>query len=405
MRGVGRDGSAIVGNPRGYLLRFGADGVLDRGFGEGGRLVLGRDPLPDATGDREFKPANFVVDGAGRALVFGGEFEPEHVYAIPGTSRAFAENETATESQAVVLRYDEEGNLDPSFGGAGFVRSIFGVRSELQTSMPLVDATAGAVDSRGRPVLVVAGAAVALGCYAGPTTYYPRGVVRLTPTGAPDPSFGTDGAAPIDGSTDSPTLAVDAADRPALWIGPFPSPRLDCRASTALARLGADGRPLRGFGHDGVRTIAEGLTPDFVAPSGAMFLSRRDGRTLRVVKVGLAGRTDLAFGRGGDAGIHLPTPGALVKVAGVDAKGRVLLAGFTGPRQPSLLVTRLRPDGRLDRSFGKGGWIRARVPGSLEVGAATAALDSRGRLLLAATVTAPGRTSGGYLLARFLLGG
>jgi uncharacterized delta-60 repeat protein len=404
--GVGPDGSVIVGDPSGYLLRFTADGAPDPGFGEGGRLTLGKDPLPDADGDREFKPANFVVDGAGRLLVFGGEFDPGHVYSIPGTSRAFGELEHAAESQAVVLRYDPEGKPDPSFGGDGFVRSAFGVRSRFHTDMPLVDATGGAVDSEGRPVFVVGGADLALGCYAGQTTYYPRGVVRLTRAGALDRSFGTDGPAPIDGSTDSPELGVDAADRPGLWVGPYPSPRLNCRPETALARLRADGGAMAGFGHDGNRIFGgESLTLAFVAPSGAMFLQGSAGRDLELIRVGLGGRRDKSFGNGGMAKIRPPSPtGAHAKAVGVDAKGRILLAGFIGPKNPSLVVGRLLPDGRLDRSFGKGGWIRDRVPGSLEVGATTAALDRRGRLLLATTVTAPGKTSGGYLLARFLLG-
>jgi hypothetical protein len=89
-----------------------------------------------------------------------------------------------------------------------------------------------------------------------------------------------------------------------------------------------------------------------------------------------------------------------------------MVVGANGPfpgqrsrisRPPTLAVDRLLPDGRPDRSLGDGGWILDRVPGTDEVGVNTAALDPQGRLLLAATITAPGQTEGGYLLARFLL--
>jgi hypothetical protein len=97
-----------------------------------------------------------------------------------------------------------------------------------------------------------------------------------------------------------------------------------------------------------------------------------------------------------------------------DAEGRILIAGFLGrdepyldakgPKHPSLAVARLLPDGRMDPSFGEGGWIITGAPEPLEVTSTAATLDPQGRLLLAATVTAPDQTEGGYLLARYLLG-
>ncbi|MFT3865510.1 MAG: hypothetical protein QM729_14660 [Solirubrobacterales bacterium] len=411
--GVGPDGSAIVGEPSSYLVRFGPEGATDPAFGEGGKLSLTPDPIAEGVAGRSLRPSNFVIDGAGRLLVFGDQSDAGHTYPIPRTT----ENQTATESEAVVLRFDQQGKLDPTFGTGGFVRSSFGLRSRLHTKIPLTDATAGGVDSKDRPVLVVGGAAVELGCHAGSVTYYPLGVVRLTKAGAVDHSFGRDGVARISGSTGSPRLGIDAAGRPAMGLGRYPRPTLACHAGTALARLRADGEPMGRFGSHGSTTLGRNLKFDFVTPSGAMILSHLSGRTLEVVRVGLSGRPDGSFGNHGTAEVRLPVAaGAHVRPVAVDAKGRIVLAGVVGAngaypvlsskisRPPTLAVGRLLPDGRPDRSLGDGGWILDPVPGTDEVGVSTASLDPQGRLLLAATITAPGQAEGGYLLARFLLG-
>jgi uncharacterized delta-60 repeat protein len=408
--GIGPDGEAVVGDAYGYLVRFGPEGARDLGFGAGGKLSLTPDPIAEGVAERSLAPSNFAVDGKGRLLVFGEQIDSRRALPIPRTT----ENQTATESEAVVVRFDPEGKLDPTFGaGSGFFRSTFGLQAEFFPEMPQTDALAGTVDSEGRPVFIVGAAAIELGCHAGAVTHFPEALVRLTEAGAFDPTFGRDGLAPITGSTRSPTLRLDARDRPAIRLGQYVEPDLNCRAGTALARLDANGQGLAGFGSRGIEALERNLDLDFVAPAGAMFLDHVKGRTLEVVRIGLSGHPDGGFGDGGTAKVRLAV-GAHVHPVGVDAKGRVLLAGFIGrgpypsigPKglKPTLLVGRLRRDGRLDKSFGQGGWIRDPVPGALEVGASTAEIDPQGRLLLAATVTARGQSSGGYLLARFLLG-
>jgi uncharacterized delta-60 repeat protein len=412
--GVGPDGSATVGNLSSYLVRFGPEGEPDPEFGEGGKLSLAPDPIAEGMAERSLLPSNFVIDGSGRLVVFGRQSDYRHTYPIPNTS----ENQTATESEAVVLRFGQEGKLDPAFGeGRGFIRSSFGLRSALHPNTPLTAATVGSVDSKNRPVFVVGVAALELGCQAGAVTYYPGGVVRLTEEGAVDRSFGRGGVAPIPGSTGSPGLGIDSAGRPALGLGPYLHPRLDCRAEATLARLRGNGERMGSFGSHGTANLGRNLSFAFVTPAGAMVLSHHSGRTLQVVRVGLSGRPDIGFGDHGTAKVHLPiVAGAHIRPVGVDAKGRVVLAGVVGAngaypalsskiaRPPTLAVGRLLSDGRVDRSFGKGGWIFDRVPGTVDVGVNAASLDRQGRLLLAATVTAPGQSQGGYLLARFLLG-
>jgi uncharacterized delta-60 repeat protein len=413
--GVTPDGSAVVGEAAGFTVRFGPEGSADATLGKDGKLLLGQHTIIEGEDEeRSFFPRNVVVDSEGRLLVFGQETDTRRsVYA--GTITG----ESAPESWAVVLRLTPQGEPDPTFGGGkGFIRSGFGLRSRFSRRLPMAAALAGSVDSRDRPVLVAGVTTVFGGCYSkgGQLTTYPRAVVRLTEAGRADHSFGGgDGLAPITGSTSFPGLGIDGRDRPVVAVGSLVQPEPECRGGTTLVRLREDGQRMRGFGPRGTQAFKRGDL-SFVAHSGAILLADQHGRTLRVTRLRPSGDLDTGFGRGGTAGVRLPVAvGNHVSPVAADAEGRVLLAGFLGrdkpfrgpkegPKHPSLAVARLLPDGRMDPSFGEGGWIITAVPEPLELTSTAATLDPQGRLLLAATVTAPDQIEGGYLLARYLLG-
>jgi uncharacterized delta-60 repeat protein len=414
--GVAPDGSAVVGEAARFMVRFGSGGRPDAMFGEGGELLLGQAPVVEGVAEdakRRFVPSDFAIDGEGRLLVFGQEIDTRRSIN-PGTITG----ELAPESWAVVLRLTPQGKPDPTFGGGkGFIRSGFGLRSRFSRRLPMASALTGSVDSRDRPVLVTGVTSVFGGCYSkgGQLTMYPRAVVRLTEGGRTDRSFGGgDGLVPITGSTAFPDLGIDGRDRPVVGVGSLVQPELECRGGTALIRLREDGQRMRGFGPHGTQAFKR-ADLSFVAHSGAIFLADQHRRTLRVTRLRSSGDLDTGFGRDGTAGVRLPVPvGNHVKAVAADAEGRVILAGFLGrdepfrgakgPKHPSLAIARLLPDGRLDPAFGGGGWIITAVPEPLEVTSTAATLDPQGRLLLAATVTAPEQTRGGYLLARYLLG-
>jgi hypothetical protein len=110
--GIGPDGSAVVGEPSSYLVRFGPDGTADSTFGADGKLSVASDPIAEGVAERSLSVSNFVVDGKGRLLMFGRQSNSRHTYPIPNTS----EGQTAIESEAVVLRFDRQGQSDPTFG-------------------------------------------------------------------------------------------------------------------------------------------------------------------------------------------------------------------------------------------------------------------------------------------------
>lgn len=399
--GVGPDGSAMVRNAGGVTIRVGPEGLPDATFGDGGQLVFGQGPVGERSaedGERHFFPHDLVVDSEGRLLVFGEETDTRRSIN-PGTITG----ELAPESRAVVLRLTPQGVPDPTFGGGkGFIRSGFGLRSRFSRRPPMVSALVGSVDSRDRPVLVVGVTEVFGGCYSkgGQLTMYPRAVVRLTEAGETDRSFGGgDGLAPVTGFTEFPGLGIDGRDQPVVSVGSLVRPEPECRRGTTLIRLREDGQRMRGFGPRGTQAFKR-ADFSFVARSGAIFLADPHRRTLRITRLRPSGRLDSGFGRGGTAGVRLPLAvGNHVSPVAADAEGRVLLAGFLGRDEPFSGPKK----GPRHPSLA-GGWIITAVPEPLEVTSTAATLDAQGRLLLAAAVTAPDQPQGGYLLARYLLG-
>jgi hypothetical protein len=105
--------------------------------------------------------------------------------------------------------------------------------------------------------------------------------------------------------------------------------------------------------------------------------------------------------------------GLHTELAGVDAKGRLLIAGFVGSPisepekgQPpsSFVVGRLLGDGKPDPSFGNHGWLFTHLPGRRELISTDATLDPKGRLVVGGIVTTPKQHDGAFTIARFLLG-
>jgi uncharacterized delta-60 repeat protein len=405
--GIAPDGSAVVAE-RGILVRFRPDGSRDRGFGRGGALVLTHDTAAEGVAERTFLAGNMIVDDRGRILVFGEQSDTREVFQPPGFNPALGA------TSAAVLRFSRKGERDLSFGGGrGFIREDFDLRSDLPTEIPLVNAMTGRADSQGRPVLVAGVASMVSGCYAKSVVrFQPRALVRLAESGMPDSSFGGgDGISPIEGSAIYPGLKIDGADRAVVDVGPIGGSQAICRPGTALLRFGRNGEPLAGFGTDGVREL-EGGTPDVIERSGAMIVSYGLTQAVGLVRLKPEGTRDLSFGGDGSARVALP-PRAHVNPVAIDGRGRILLAGYIGsgerrsmerPRASSFAVTRLLANGMPDREFGDRGWIFTPFARPLRLTSATAALDPRGRLLVAGTVIAPDRPRGGFVLARYLLG-
>lgn len=363
-------------------------GLVDRSFGVQGTISREIDPNPEGPTFTEF-----AVAPDGKVLVASGQ---------------------------IVIRYRKNGRLDRSFGKGGEVQ-IAGL-PEAQFKLAGI-----AVDSRGR--VVVAGTATDLSHFTPGPQYGSLlpvelgEVLRYTPTGKPDLSFGENGVFSSTFGLQPPTvtlgspptpfrykspavtlvgLAIDPSNRPLLTGvgvkemsgcrgGPYGSQRIN---ESFAARLTADGQLDPSFAESGVRSaeaLREVRKPVFdPRDSGIVFtggIPERCPPAESVLSVvgHLSGRGDPdgAFGPEGWKGLE-STGGGLEAFGGsavaVDDRGRILLLR-TDRNHLDAEVARLHPNGAFDSNFGRRGI--ARVPRVAVAYVTTIAVDNRGGVLFA----------------------
>jgi uncharacterized delta-60 repeat protein len=293
----------------------------------------------------------------------------------------------------MVMRFEKDGKLDPSFGSDGAFTS----------STDASRVWAVATDSKGRIVVV--------------SYEYRRGytgverVWRLTPSGQPDTSFHSVGykgfkwpACCQTTPSDFPLrLAIDGHDRPVVAGTDYPAHGEG--VEYAVARLTANGNLDRSFDRDGfvigdlgsLESVGLALDSHGRIVLAGTFLSKpRGARGARfyITKLNSDGSVDTGFA---DHGLRLGAFGSFKKAPdsyGVDMAldhGRIVVAGIkVAPHQrrccrDEFALARYKANGAIDRRFGSGGHVviplnhkgkRANaVPEAL-------AVDSKGRYLL-----------------------
>ena len=260
--------------------------------------------------------------------------------------------------------------LDPSFSGDGLLtRNLLGEVEEARDVTILSDGG----------ILVDAVAPDA------------RVVLGYRGDGSPDASFGRDGVL----RTPAAGQVVEQPDGKLLLLS-------SSRTGIAVRRIARDGSPDRSFGARGVSVIGKGALGDedcIAGPSGAALT--RGGRIVLTGDLGCGGED------GGDLGIYVARlhadgrldrsfgrAGAVISYRACDAvgvtiqrSGKIVVAGTTGNSSyctfGSMLLTRLRADGSVDRTFGRRGRKVIRFPGGGDSVVKAFATDRRGRLYLA----------------------
>lgn len=323
----------------GRIARFRPDGKLDRDFGVEGEAVLS-----GVTGGWSGRVAGLLAVGDRTIVLANGPDADGHP---GGPSR--------------VLALDRLGRLDPAFAPATLPGPI----------VAFAQRAGGGVGIVWRLPTEHPGGA--------PTHNY---VTVLEPDGTPDPSFGEgDGTTVLDtGRVAEPhtmlflhdgSIAVGGEDFGAdrrCWIVPADL----CVGVPVVVRLAQDGTPIRGFGARGVRrlgalpdrsqsqlpggvlSLAEDSSGDLIAAGGsgaAAFLARLDATGAPVPGFGVRGIVAERESR------HPETTPYSVSV---DSRGRILVGGESDARSidEGPVVFRFRPDGKLDRGFGHGGFAR-----------------------------------------------
>ena len=346
------------------VARLRKSGRPDRAFGNGGRVLttFGRSAV-----------AHAVVILPDNRIVVGGELLdttspcPDHLHLGVG-SKGFA-----------LARYRPDGTLDRSFGGDGRVVTHFD-------------------DGAGLDVLLQRdGKVVVVGANNGHLA-----LARYSGDGSLDQSFGQNGL--VTGrfaSVDPPARAeLDKAGRILVavsgWCGGCPA---------YVVRYKADGRLDTAFGHGGRAALALLGINAVAAFHGQIVVAGLAirGRDVRqaVSRLSPSGKLDRRFGRNGTRVLQLNGFG--LPVLAIQRNGVILVAsgdrphGVKGVDEFNFTLTRILPNGVVDRSFGRNGTVTDDF-GGRDFGQAVA-IQPNGKVLIAGVV---GRVADGVGLARHL---
>jgi uncharacterized delta-60 repeat protein len=355
--GTKRPGSPKEGRGLGpgdfYAARYTAAGKLDPTYAGGAGIAV-----LEGAGEATAGAAVFGADGS---ATVGGE-----VARPTGCPPGYSCGDTPA-----IVRFTADGRPDPGFGEGGIVR-LSGLRIPAGT-----DFYEGVVGLAARP----GGGVFAIGNGLGGTF-----LAALTAGGALDSGFAGNGLVVKSGSARSDLNSVatgaDAAGDAFVLVGTNSGSGLS--EGAALLRYSPDGHLDGSFGEGGkafAPAWANGLA---VAPDGSSFLiSSQTGTLTELTPTGA-----LALGFGKEGSVVL-TPGEAFDPTAVTAlgDGDVLVGGeLIEHGGPWPAVLRYLPDGRLDRSFGKGGLRMAKPKGATareETEVTAMAVDRHGAIVLA----------------------
>ena len=323
----GRILAAGVTNSRGtydfVVSRYLPDGAQDPSFGDGGVTIT------DFGGSKDW--------------AYALALQPDGHVVVAGVSDRSGSQDFA------LARYDAAGKLDPGFGHGGLV---------LTPVRPLTaDIVHGlAVQPDGR--IVAAGVS-----YEDTVTLRPHGdfmVVRYTPDGDLDPSFGV-------GGVSTTNFEGESYDEPYAVV------------------LQPDGRIVLG----GTSNTGGGVGRIFGADNLAL---------ARYLPNGLL---DPTFGDGGKVVVDAGSMIESIRALALQPDGAIVAAGRTnGEKRGDLLLARFRPNGALDPAFGTGSaGLAINDLGTAEEGLTAVALAPDGTIV-AGGVAAP-RPNGDLAVVRY----
>ena len=297
--------------------------------------------------------------GGKKTVNFGG-VDAANVVLVQPNGRVVAAGGGGPASSFCIVRLrSANGTLDPTFGSGGKRVIDFGTDDEAVHG--------AALQPDGKIVL------------AGDTRLQPA-VVRLKPNGALDPTFDGDGRKVFSWGAIGRVTAVVVAPNGKILLGGFSGPE---GGNIQVARLKANGAFDTTFGTGGIAAVDFGGT-EF----GEAMARQADGRILVagraspggavVARLRATGALDPDFGAGGRVTLSAATSAGAVLVA---PDRNILVAGNTSG-SAVMTVTRLRPDGSLETTFGSGGTATVDF-GSLADLLGGAVLQPDGKIVLA----------------------
>ncbi len=323
------------------LVRYNVDGSRDASFGVDGLV---------STNIRDNLSANdygstITLQPDGKILVAGRT-------AFPGQSNNFT-----------VTRYHESGGVDTSFGVMGTVNlDIDSGASDIATSIFYHRDENGVGDK-----ILVSGYSIR----GGSPNEYNFAVAKLNVDGSPDLSFGTGGTTAIDLGS-SLDLAYDVVVQSDGSVVVGGRTRVGGRDQFAVLRLTPDGQPDLSFGEDGTGQIIRTLSPNRSNGLSSILLRADDGffvtgygykvgasNDFAVLSFTADGQTDTSYGTEGIATVNFSGSDVGQK-AELLADGKIIITGYaigyiSGNVTRTIGAARLNADGSVDETFGNSG--------------------------------------------------
>ena len=349
-----------------------------------GVLVSQPGPIMAGPGDLDpsFGKAGFVTTSIGSSNDTARALVP-----LPDGRIAVAGfTDTGMGSDFAVARYLANGTLDPSFGNGGSVTTSLGI-NDMAFALVLQP------DER----LVAAGE-------KGNDTSVDAALVRYMPDGALDATFGVAGKVTTVIGDGSPVVALALQPDGKLVAGGYA--HFGDSFEFLVVRYGSDGRLDPSFGTQGWVTTAIGQPA-----VGQSLILQSDG------KIVLAGRADAAgiqafalarYDTGGTLDASFGESGIVTTAIGhasevdalaLQADGKLIAAGWTntGLGTNEFAVARYDTNGSLDPSFGMGGVVTTSFGGGSDLAHALL-VESDGAIVAAGSTT---RLGGEFALARY----
>jgi uncharacterized delta-60 repeat protein len=366
--------------------------------------------------------------GGKKTVSFGGT-DAARVVLVQPNGRVVAAGGGAPASSFCVVRLRAaNGTLDPTFGSGGKRVVDFGGDDEsvhgaalqpdgkivlagdsrLQVAVARLKAN-GALDTtfdgdgrkilnwgalgRATAVVVAPNGKILLGGFSGPEGGNIQ-VARLKPNGALDTTFAAGGIATIDfGGDDFGQAMARQVDGRILVAG------RSTAAGAVVARLRATGALDPDFGGDGRVTLPGGGSAGavLVQPDRKIIVAGNASGSgaMTVTRLKPDGTPDMTFGSAGTAAVDFGSLADLLGGAVLQPDGRIVIAGYTQATE-DVAVARLNPNGSPDATFGAGG--KATVDFGVATFGNAVARAPNGRIVVA------GQRTGGddFAVARLL---
>jgi uncharacterized delta-60 repeat protein len=328
------------------VLRYNQNGSLDSTFGAGGIVKTAV-----SSGQDQIRSLAIQPDGK---IIVGG-------YA------------TVSKPAFALARYNTNGTLDTSFDGDGKVTTSFRSRD--------ADIFDIAIQSDGK--------IVAVGGVSGSGS----GIVRYNQNGSLDPTFGSGGIVTTPGTNGARSVALQPDGK--ILVGGL--------AATlgGLARYNSNGTLDTSFDGDGFVAIsvvdrAEGIV---VQPDGKIVVSGVSGPIdyQRVARLNANGSLDTTFGTGGYVNAEIWTTDVILQ-----ADGKIVVTGeVEGSTQlTEFALERLNADGSFDVTFAGDGLGTAAF--GTFAGARQAAIQTDGNIIVAGVSRQLNSSINDIAIARFL---